>query len=71
MESAIWVDQKIKLDIWSIMMYPWDGFITGQALDQGLSTMNDVKTGAPVQKPRNLSLGFAIFLRLLNLKIVP
>ena len=52
MSTSTWDDTKDDLDIWSVMMYPWYGFITSEASSAGLATMNDIATGVPVQKPR-------------------
>merc|ERR1712176_963054 len=41
MSSNVFDDTGDDLDIWSVMMYPWYGFLTTEASQQGLSSMTD------------------------------
>jgi hypothetical protein len=50
--SSGWANQNVDYDKESVMHYPWYGFLTSEASQQGLSAMTDKETGAYVQKPR-------------------
>ena len=56
MHPSFWDDQGYELDKWSVMMYPWYGFLTDEAQQNQLSSMTDILTGVPVQKPRQVKM---------------
>ena len=45
-----------KLDKWSVMMYPWYGFLTDEAEQNQFSSMSELGSGDPIQKPRQVKM---------------
>ena len=56
MHSSFWDNQGYKLDKWSVMMYPWYGFLTDEAKQNQLSSMSELGSEDPIQKPRQVKM---------------